>query len=314
MRHSHRAVAQIVGSRSVIVRREHSELSGTIDHLVATGHLIAVLPGIYGKPPGTDLRVRIAAVAAWNPDAVLIGAAAARTWFWPSLSCPTVEVAVRHAVELRRAGFVFVKRQIPSDLVEEWSGTRMTVPALTALDLCESLGGEGIDVALRTRATTLAQLHRALELTPRRRGNRLRSELLHESRSEPWSPPERKLHGLLRAAEITGWRGNVEGHGSGWKAYPDVAFEDVLLDIEVDGREHHDTRAAFENDRLRQNRLVRAGWTVLRFTPTMIDADPDGVVATIRDTLDGLRARRDWPRATSTTTRTRPSIVSRGAA
>jgi very-short-patch-repair endonuclease len=89
-----------------------------------------------------------------------------------------------------------------------------------------------------------------------------------------------------------------------------VAFEDVLLDVEVDGREHHDTRAAFETDRLRQNRLVRAGWTVLRFTPTMIDTDPPGVIEMIRDTLDGLRSRREWVRSRSTA-KNHPSVPAR---
>lgn len=274
----------------MIARRDHLELSGALDHLLDTGRLISVLPGVYARAPVLELEVRIAAAMAWDPDAVLVGAAAARAWFWPSLSCPTVGVALPRRVELCRPGFAFSKRRIPAELVAEWSGVRMTVPALTALDLCDSLGGDAIDVALQTRAATLVQLRRALDLTPGRRGNRLRRELVDESRDQPWSPPERRLHRLLRTAGIAGWRGNVTVRGSGWTCRPDVAFGDVLLAIEVDGREHHDTRAAFERDRIRQNRLVLAGWTVLRFTPTMIDSDPEGVIATIRATLARLRA------------------------
>ena len=40
---------------------------------------------------------------------------------------------------------------------------------------------------------------------------------------------------------------------------------------------------------------------LLRFTPTMIDTDPTEVVDSIRDTLEGLRARGDWMRAATTT-------------
>jgi hypothetical protein len=171
VRHSHRVVAQIVSSRGVIVRRAHPDLAGTLDHLLASGELVAVLPGVYAKPPGSDLRVRVAAVMAWDPDAVLVTAAAARLWFWPTLPCSIVEVALPHRAYLSRPGFSFVKRSIPAELVTEWSGIRMTVPALTALDLSGSLGGDAIDVALRTGQATLDDLRRALELTAGRRGN-----------------------------------------------------------------------------------------------------------------------------------------------
>ena len=55
---------------------------------------------------------------------------------------------------------------------------------LTALDLCATVGGDAIDQALRTRATTLGQLYRALELTGGRKGNRSKRQLLLDSRIE----------------------------------------------------------------------------------------------------------------------------------
>jgi hypothetical protein len=73
-------------------------------------------------------------------------------------------------------------------------GLRYTCPALTALDLCDVMGGDAIDQALRTRASTLAQLYRALELTGGRKGNRTKRQLLLDSRAEPWSKAERLLH------------------------------------------------------------------------------------------------------------------------
>jgi hypothetical protein len=45
----------------------------------------------------------------------------------------------------------------------------------------------------------------------------------------------------------------------------------------------------------------------------MIDTDPTEVVDSIRDTLEGLRARGDWMRA-ATTTRSGPSSVPRTVA
>ena len=105
-------------------------------------------------------------------------------------------------------GYEFTRRQIPAERVVDRAGLRLTSPALTALDLCATVGGEAIDQALRTRATTLAHLQRAMELTTARVGNPTRRQLLLDSRSEPWLEAERSLHRLLRAAGITGWQAN----------------------------------------------------------------------------------------------------------
>jgi hypothetical protein len=98
---------------------------------------------------------------------------------------------------------------VPTDLVVTKAGVPYTSPALTALDLCESLGGDGIDEALRARATTLKGLHHALRLTNARVGNAERRRLLLDSKDEPWSGAERKFHRVLRAAGITTWRANL---------------------------------------------------------------------------------------------------------
>lgn len=282
-------------AEGVIARRDHPELARTLSHLASTGRLVPVLPGVYARPSAADFDTRVRALMRWDPDAVLIGRAAARAWFWQTLACPTIDVALRRGTRLTSPGFRFAERSIPDDLAADWGGVRMTVPALTAIDLCAEMGGDAIDVVLRTRTATLGDLWRALELTPHRPGNTVRRELLNDSRNEPWSPSERRFHRLLRAAGLTGWSGNVTVRGPGWRYCLDVAFEADLLAAEIDGREHHNSRAAFEADHRRQNRLVLAGWTVLRFTPGLIDVDPDGVVATVKETLCRLRRERGGP-------------------
>lgn len=42
--------------------------------------------------------------------------------------------------------------------------------------------------------------------------------------------------------------------------------EDIKLAVELDGFEFHGSRQAFNYDRLRQNDLQAAGWTILRFS------------------------------------------------
>jgi very-short-patch-repair endonuclease len=131
----------------------------------------------------------------------------------------------------------------------------------------------------------LAGMWRALELSPYRDGNALRRRLLLDSRDEPWSAAERLCHRLLREAGITGWRANVAAPTLGHIYFIDVAFEHLMLGLEIDGRRHQNDQNLFEWDRWRQNALVLQGWRVLRFTWDMLTCHPDLVVQTIREAL-----------------------------
>jgi len=163
-------IERLLATRGVIARRDHPELDTTLQYLVRRGDLIRVLPGIYAaRDQGMSLQTRVSAVRCFDPDAILVGAVAARLSFWPELQADVVECAVRHS-RAPQTGYRFTRRHIPSDLVVSRSGLRLTSPALTALDLCATHGGDAIDQALRSRATTLAQLHRAMELTAARVG------------------------------------------------------------------------------------------------------------------------------------------------
>ena len=134
---------------------------------------------------------------------------------------------------------------------------------------------EAVDLALRTRSATLAGMHEALRLTRNRAGNAERAaRVLLDSRDEPWSEAERRAHRLLRAAGITGWRGNLPVHVAGHTSYPDIGLRRCRLAVEIDGRLHEDDASLLESDRWRQNALVRAGWRVLRFTWAMLRDHP----------------------------------------
>jgi very-short-patch-repair endonuclease len=68
----------------------------------------------------------------------------------------------------------------------------------------------------------------------------------------------------------------------------DFAYPDVRLGIEVDGYDPHGARKAFDADRERQNRLVLAGWTVIRFTWTQVVREPGNVARQVRAALGAL--------------------------
>jgi hypothetical protein len=108
--------------------------------------------------------------------------------------------AANRSVLKRQPGFAFSRRRIPEELIARRDGMRYTVPALTAIDLATFACTDAIDIALRVRAATLANMYEALRLTPHRAGNRERLKLLIDSRGEPWSAAERLGHRLLRTA------------------------------------------------------------------------------------------------------------------
>jgi len=278
-------VRSLVDRDGVIARAAHPELAGAVGRLVRSGELLAVMPGVYAMRSRAQERlIRALALATRQPDAVLVGHTAAQLTYWPRLSGDLVSYALDHKC-LPQPGFRGSQRRVPPELVLQRGRLRMTVPALTALDLCTEVGGEGIDQALRTRTATLAELHRAFELSGGRRGNRDRRLVLLDSRDEPWSEAERVCHRLLRGAGVTGWKSNWPVKIEGNRYYLDVAFPRLRLVVEIDGRLHETDEDLFESDRWRQNALVLDGWMVLRFTWRMLTEHPEAVIDAIRRAL-----------------------------
>lgn len=275
----------------IISRRRQPHLAETLSHLVRLGRLCPVLPGVYVAAELVgDPITRMRAAALWNPDAVLTGSAAAQLTFWPELDVAEIGVALRSR-HFPQRGYAFERREVPPELVLERHRVRCTSPALTALDLCLSMGPEVLDTVLRTRAATVTELYDALRLTTGRRGNGARRALMVDSGSNAWSPAERAAQRLFTAEGIVGWVANFPLPLFGMTYYLDFAFPDIKLAVEIDGRAWHNSRQAFERDRWRQNDIVIAGWRVLRFTPTMLEQQPQLVVAVLRGTVQGTAAR-----------------------
>lgn len=292
MRTPQNDIQHLLATDGVVVRRDHPKLIGAIDWLIRNGGLSPVLPGVYAEPRTCDsIRTRIRAVMHWDPDAVLVGTAAAWVSFWPEIRVSTIACSLKHQ-RRPQLGYDFTRRQIPAELIINRAGLRYTAAALTALDLCGAMGGDAIDQALRSRATTLAQLHQVMELTAGRVGNRTKRQLLLDSREEPWSEAERYFHGLLRDAGITGWKANRSIVLDGSTFYVDVVFRKLKLAIEIDGRLFHTEAEVFETDRWRQNLLILDGWCVLRFTWTMIKERPEEVIAMVREAIKMLTVMR----------------------
>jgi len=186
-------------------------LGASLDWLVRTNELSAVLPGVYTPPAiaaATATRIRAAAGGRrWSPDLVLTGPAAASVSFWPSVAVPVVTAAVTTR-RLSCSGFAFSRRVIPVNLIEESNGLRYTSPALTALDLCELHDGNGIHRALRTRAATLEAMRGAMALTSKRLGNPVRRRRRRQDKTAPKFPDLLKRD-FTAAAPNTRWVGDM---------------------------------------------------------------------------------------------------------
>jgi very-short-patch-repair endonuclease len=68
-------------------------------------------------------------------------------------------------------------------------------------------------------------------------------------------------------------------------ARPDLAYPGAHLVIEYDGG-HHADRRQWESDLPRQNRLINAGYRVLRYCRRDLKVRPDQVVEEVRRALD----------------------------
>ena len=135
---------------------------------------------------------------------------------------------------------------------------------------------------------TRANLELAVQSRPGRWGNKRRRRALADTRTGALGASERRLHELLRGAGITGWLADQRvSDGDGLIGRAAVLFGAVGLVIEIDGMANHG-EASFQSDRTRQNRVVNAGYTVLRFTWQDLTERPAAVLRQIRTALARL--------------------------
>lgn len=140
---------------------------------------------------------------------------------------------------------------------------------------------------LQRRWIDLEELTNASVVLHGHRGMKQLKEMALEAARGSHAESERVLDRLLRAGGFRNWRANMKViDGDQNIATVDIGFESERLAIEVDGRAWHTDPARFQRDRERQNRLVNAGWTVLRFTWEDLVERADDVSRTIATALD----------------------------
>lgn len=166
-------------------------------------------------------------------------------------------------------------------------GLWVTGLPLTVVEAAAALGEHGpalLDRALQRRVSFDA-VHRAHCRNLGRRGSAAGGALLVAAADRAASQAERLAMRLLRSAGIGGWRRHY--WACGYEL--DLAFDAERVAIEVDGWAWHADAERFRRDRQRQNALVLAGWTVLRFTWQDLTRRPAAVLAEIRRALAASR-------------------------
>lgn len=192
-------------------------------------------------------------------------------------------------------GVRFLRDDLPECDLTMIDGVLLTDRVRTVFDclrvLPEPDALEILDRALQQKWITPETLAGRVHRFAGRTGAKRLAKFSRLAGSGARSAAERMAVTLLRASNVTGWRANVEIHDErGLIGVGDIVFEPARLVVELDGQAYHVAPAQFQRDRQRQNRLVQAGWTVLRFTWQDLTRRPQHVVETIRAVLDRTRS------------------------
>lgn len=128
-----------------------------------------------------------------------------------------------------------------------------------------------------TKAKISASRKRYLDANP----DKIPYLLNHSSKV---SFPEKIFMDELNRRNITGWCYNLQ---VGRYAF-DIAFEDIKLDVEIDGGSHLQEKVA-QKDADRDIFSKSLGWTVLRFTAKDVLRDLNGCVDRMQEVIAGMR-------------------------
>ena len=224
-----------------------------------------------------------------GPHAVLSGPWAA---WWHGLApepVGPVSVTVPPTSGLRSRRHVQVRRRfVESADVTVERGIQVVSRALSALECaCRPDGQDVVDRAAQ-RHVTSDEFSLALTRFRYARGAQAARATVALLQDGAVSPPERELLRALRSAGLADLRAGVKIRIDGKLLWLDLAVPDLKLAIEVDGVAVHSDVAQIHRDLARQNVLMAAGWTVLRYTPKQIRRDLDAIVEQIRATLAHL--------------------------
>lgn len=141
--------------------------------------------------------------------------------------------------------------------------------------------------AVQRGLTTVGSIGLELRQAPRR-GSALSRRAFDEVATGARSAGEARFLELARTAGLPPCTPNARVHAGGRWFRVDALWEAERLVVEIDGQAWHLGAAAWEQDLRRQNLLIAAGYTVLRFPVRRLRDDPAGVIAEVAAALANL--------------------------
>jgi predicted transcriptional regulator of viral defense system len=294
---------------SALAERQHWVLSLTqlqlagltadaVRQRAAKGRLHRVHRGVYavGRPELTAHGRWMAATLAYGPTAVLSHSSAAVLWGihgsdkgMTHATLPARDARARTGIEVHRSA------TLTEADVARVDGIPCTSVARTLVDLGDHAKRRhverAVDQAELLRLFDLRAVQDALGRAGRRRGAGMLRAVLADYAGPTLTRLELEERflalcrgGSLPIPEANAWITLADG-----VAYQaDFLWRAEGLIVETDGRDVHTTRAAFEHDRLRDQRLTLAGFTVVRFTWRQVTGEPQRVLRTTRRLLARL--------------------------
>lgn len=227
---------------------------------------------VAGAPATAESRM-LAACLSTGADAAASHRAAAWLWDMNGPFAGWVEISMPRERATELIGVVTHKSSdlVPDDVTVR-RGIAVTKPARTLVDLgavcSRRLVDQAIDSALAKKLTTLDGLYWMLARVARK--GRSGAGVLRRCLEWRFGVPESVLEGLylqiVRDFDLPVPIVQYEIRVNGRDRRIDAAHPACNLAVELDGAEKRMSPAALQDDLTRQNDLVDAGFTVLRFT------------------------------------------------
>lgn len=270
-----KVVAGIAAGQHGVVTDRQLKSAGvspsTVSDWTRGGRLHRVQPRVYvvaGSPP-TFERAAVAALLSAGEGAALSHRAAA--WAWGLLEdVPPVELSVPRGRRLDLVDAV-VHQTRDAFEIQHRAGFPVTSPVRSLVDLGAVVSSRVVEQALEaglvSRLISLPGVEWQLaELSRQGRRGCGALKLVLDRRALGRDRPEGMLEPrFARLCARAGLPRPAYQHRVG-RYRLDFAYPELKIAIEVDDFWSHGTLDGFQRDRTRQNELVRAGWTVLRFT------------------------------------------------
>ena len=223
-------------------------------------------------PRDAELSAVLRAKACWlrsRRRGVLAGFSASALhgskWIDPTLPAAIIDTNRRPA-----AGVQIWEERIEADEIAVVSGTRVSTPARTALDLARRYPADTAIAAIDALAQAVelkpADIDLLVERYTGRRGMKRARASLELIDSGAQSPKESWLRLLLMRAGFPRPQTQIPVRNEwGWaEAYLDMGWEDIKVAVEYDGDQHRSSRYQYVKDIRRLEMLARYGWTVVR--------------------------------------------------